>query len=90
MEDSLEKFTFISESNGASTVDFAITSKNVYEDVSNFVVNPQTYLSDHSKISLWISEDKMKISNKSDLTYENDIYKLPDSCLFQKKSKIDF
>ena len=32
----------------------------------------------------------MKISNKSDLTYENDTFKLPDSFLFQKKSKIDF
>ena len=88
--DSFGKFTFISKSNGASTVNFAITSEKLYEDVSNFVVNPQTYLSDHSQIRLWISEDKMKISNKSDLTYENDTYKLPDSFLFEKKSNIDF
>ena len=70
------------KSNGASTVDFAITSENLHEDFSNFVVNRQTYLSDHSQVSLWISEDKMKISNKSDLTYENDTYKLLDSFLF--------
>ena len=63
--DSLGKFTFISKSNEASTVDFAITPENLHEDVSNFIVNPQTYLSDHSQIRLWISEDKMKISNKS-------------------------
>ena len=71
------KFTFISKSNGASTVDFAITSENLYDDVSNFVVNPQAYLSDHSQINPWISENKIKISNKSDLTHENDTYKLP-------------
>ena len=53
--DSLRKFTFISKSNGASTVDFAITSENLYEDISNLVVNPQTSLSDHSQISLWVS-----------------------------------
>ena len=31
----------------------------------------------------------MKISNKSDLTYENDTYKLADSFLFQRRSKTD-
>ena len=39
--DSFGKFIFISKSNGASAVDFAITSENLYEDVSNFVVNPK-------------------------------------------------
>ena len=48
--DSLGKFTFISKSNGASTVDFAITPENLYENVSNFVVNPQPYLSNYSQI----------------------------------------
>ena len=88
--DSIGKFTFISKRNEASTVNFTIASENLYEDVSNFVVNAQTFLSDHSQISLWISQDNMKISNKSDLTYENNAYKLPDSFLSQKKSKIDF
>ena len=39
--DSFGKFIFISKSNEASAVDFAITSENLYEDVSNFVVNPK-------------------------------------------------
>ncbi|CAC5377717.1 unnamed protein product [Mytilus coruscus] len=49
--DSLGCFTFYN-SNGKSTVDYMLTSQNLFYTINNFMVKPPTDLSDHCLIAL--------------------------------------
>ena len=48
--DPLGTFTYNDENLGSSTIDYSITSQNLYKHINNFMVLPQNELSDHCKI----------------------------------------
>ena len=51
--DSLEKPTYHGP-NGISVIDYIICDQNLFDKTEYFIVNPPTYLSDHSQTITWI------------------------------------
>ena len=67
-----------------STIDYAISSYDLFQKISHFIVKPESYLSDHCQIVTWLEIDKQ---NKDKSQWKNDLFKLPKSFKFDKTYK---
>ncbi|CAG2240208.1 unnamed protein product [Mytilus edulis] len=79
--DSLGYFTFYN-SNGKSTVDYMLTSQNLFYTINNFMVKPPTDLSDHCLIALNIFNFK----NSKEIDKE-ELWSLPGKFKWADQSK---
>ena len=79
--DSLGYFTFYN-SNGKSTVDYMLTSQNLFYTINNFMVKPPTDLSDHCLIALNIFNFK----NSKEIDKE-ELWSLPGTFKWADQSK---
>ena len=68
--DSLGNFTCHNRNKGSSTVDYAITTDNFFNDIDSFLVKPQTPISDHCQIVSWLSLQTNPIPGNQKLTYK--------------------
>ena len=78
-------FTHYNNNGGASTIDLALTSCNIYEHISNFRVMPQLEISSHCKI---VTEIENPNTIEKQVEKEYDWIQIPFNFNWNEKSKI--
>ena len=82
--DALGRFTYYNTKQAHSTIDYAISSYDLFQKISHFIVKPESYLSDHCQIVTWFEIDKQ---NKDNRQWKNNSFKLPKSFKFEETNK---
>ena len=82
--DTLGRFTYYNTKQAPSTIDYAISSYDLFQKISHFIVKPESHLSDHCQIVTWFEIDKQ---NKDNPQWKSDLFELPKSFKFEKTNK---
>ena len=61
--DIVGNLTFMKNNNGTSTIDYGLCNNAFYENIENFMIMPQTELSDHCKIVTFL-KSKIAVPNQ--------------------------